>query len=133
MEDVVESDLFVCGMQILGDDNPCFMLFQVDPELSCATPVEADYYSSKRPLLAVEGFVRDLCLCAICAGTSNDAEGGKIDSVLKTIYAVVLPICETCKRQGFKTLVGRHTHNGKAIQERLDCTRMREALEAAQT
>ncbi len=57
-DDVVEFDLFVCCMQILGDDNPCFMLFQVDSELSCATSVEAEYDNKKRPLLAVEGFIR---------------------------------------------------------------------------
>ncbi len=60
-------------------------------------------------------FATDLCLGKICAGTSNDAENRKIDSVLKTTYVVVLPIRGTCKCQGFKTLVGRRKHNGKAI------------------
>ncbi len=56
-------------------------------------------------------------LCVICAGKSNDAEGGKINTDLKTVaYANVLPICDTCKSLGEKTLVGRYNNTGKAIQ-----------------
>ena len=40
LEDGVESIFFMCGMQLVGEDNPRHMLFRVDPELTCATPVE---------------------------------------------------------------------------------------------
>jgi hypothetical protein len=70
--------------------------------------------------MAAEGFNRDINLCAICAGKTNDAEGGKINPDLKLVYANVLPICDTCKSLGEKTLVGRYTNNGKAIQQRFD-------------
>ncbi len=70
--------------------------------------------------MATEGFIRDINLCVICAGKSNDAEGGKIDPDLKMVYASVLPICGTCKSLGHETLVGRYTNNGKAIQQRFD-------------
>ncbi len=70
--------------------------------------------------MAAEGFNRGIHLCAICAGKSNDAEGGKINPVLKTVYANVLPICDTCKILGEKILVGRYTNNGKAIQQLFD-------------
>jgi hypothetical protein len=70
--------------------------------------------------MATEGFIRDINLCAICAGKFNDADGGKIDPDLRTVYAAVLPICDTCKRRGEKTLVSRSTNNGKAIQYRFD-------------
>ena len=60
-------------------------------------------------------------MCAICASTSHDCEGGKVDVVLNTICANVLPIiCDIGKRQGAKTMVGRHNHNGKTIQQDLD-------------
>ena len=74
--------------------------------------------NSGKALITSQGFIRDLSMCAICANTSNDVEGGKIDDVLKTTYITELPICDTCKRLGAKTLVGRHKHNGRAIQER---------------
>ena len=113
-------DMYMCGMQPLVEGCPCHDIFQCDPELSCCAPVEADFYASKRLLMAAEGFIRDINLCAICAGKSNDAEGGKIDPDLKMVYASVLPICGTCKSLGHKILVGRYTNNGKAIQQRFD-------------
>ena len=45
-------------------------------------------------------FVRDPLMCFICASTSHDAEGGQVDSELKTVYAVVLLICATRKSEG---------------------------------
>ena len=66
--------------------------------------------------MVTKGFIRDIHLCAICAGKSNYADGGKIDLDLKTVYATVLPICDACKSRGEKTLVGLYTNNGKAIQ-----------------
>jgi hypothetical protein len=71
--------------------------------------------------MATQGFISDINLCAICAGKSNDADGGEIGYLdLKTVYATVLPICDTCKSRKEKTLVGRQTNNGKAIQQRAD-------------
>ena len=103
-----------------GWGSPCHDIFKVDPDLSCVDPVEADIYASKRSLIASKSFVRDLTFCAICAGTSHDSEGGKVDVVLKTVYANVLPICDTCKTRAAKIMVGLHNHNGKTIQQGLD-------------
>ncbi len=114
------SDMFMCGMQPLVEGCPCHDIFQCDPELSRLAPIEADFYANKRSLMATEGFIRDMNLCAICAGKSNDADGGKIDLDLTAVYATVLPICDTCKSCGEKTLVGRYTNIGKAIQQRFD-------------
>ena len=60
-----------------------------------------------------------------------DAGGGKIDHIMLLMYNGVLPISNTCKSNGSNTIVGRHTHNGKAIQERMDQARRREALVAS--
>ncbi len=60
-----------------------------------------------------------------------DTSGGKIDPIMISMYSVVLPICDTCKSNGAKSIVGRHTHNEKAIQERMDEDRRREALAAS--
>ena len=60
-----------------------------------------------------------------------DAGGGKIDPIMLSMNSVVLPICDTCKSNGAKTIVGRHTRNRKAIQERINQARRREALAAS--
>ena len=68
----------VCN-PLLKNALTCHDIFQYDPELSCLAPVEADLYSSKRPLMTTHGFTRDINFCAICAGKSNNADSGKID------------------------------------------------------
>ena len=127
LEDAVESELFMCGMQPVSEDSPCHGIYQCDPNISCITPVETDYYVTKRTLMASNGFIRDIHLCALCANTTHDTGGGKIDPIMLTMYSVVLPICDTCKSDGAKVVVGRFTHNGKVTQERLDQSRRREA------
>ncbi len=81
--------------------------------------------------MATERFIRDMNMCAICAGNSKDAEGGKIDKDLMTVYANVLPICDICKSLGEKTLVGRYINNGKEIQQRFDDQNLRSMAAAA--
>ena len=81
--------------------------------------------------MATMDYIRDMNLCAICAGMSTvDTEGGHVDPLLKSVYAAVLPICDTCKIRVGKALVGRHKHNGDAIQERLDQQRRAKAVAA---
>jgi hypothetical protein len=77
--------------------------------------------------MAAADFVRDINMCSSCAGTSDDAEGGKVDANLKTIYSVVLPICGMCKSQGAKVVVGRYLPNWQAILKRLDQDRQKAA------
>ena len=77
----MESTIYMCGMQAVGEGSPSHDIFKVDLDLSCVNPVEADIYASKRSLIASKSFVRDLTFCAICAGTSHDSEGGKVDVV----------------------------------------------------
>ena len=105
---------------------------KVDPDFSCVDLVEADFYASKRSLIASKSFVRDLTFCAICAGTSHDSEGGKVDVVLKTVYMLMcfLFICDTCKTRTAKIVVGLHNHNGKTIQQGLDKQRREKAVVA---
>jgi hypothetical protein len=57
-------------------------------------------------------------------------EGGKVDPLLKYVYAVNLTICDTCKSRGGNTLVNRYKHNGHVIQERLDQQRRAKAVAA---
>ena len=123
LEDGVNSDLYICGMQPLEEFRPCHEIFQCDPSLPCATHVEADLYAMSRPYMAATDYVSDVSLCAICAGTSHDAEGAQVDAELKTIFSMVLPICSTCKRDGVKYVVGRYLPNGQALLKRLDHNR----------
>jgi hypothetical protein len=81
-------------------------------------------------MIAAEGFISNISLCAICANTTMDAGCGKIDLFMLSMYSVVLPICDTCKINGAKTIIGCHTHNEKAIQEQMDKAHRREALAA---
>ena len=132
LEDATNSAIFVCGMQPVFEGSPCCDIFQCDPKLTCAAPVESDFYSRQtNPLMAAGDFSRDLNMCAICAGTSHDPLGGEVDPDLKTIYSTVLPICNICKSRGAKTVVGRYGRAGKAIEERLDQRRRAEAAAAA--
>ena len=92
--------------------------------------METDSCVTKITLMAADDFIRGIHLCALCANTTHDTGGRKIDPIMLTMYRVVLPICDTCKSDGAKIVVGRFTHYGKAIQERLDQSRRREALAA---
>ena len=55
--------IFVCGMQPIFEGSPCCDIFHCDPKLTCAAPVESDYYSRQtNPLMAAGDFSRDLNL-----------------------------------------------------------------------
>ena len=41
LEDAVNFDIFMCGMQPLVEGSPCHDIFQCYPGLTCATPVES--------------------------------------------------------------------------------------------
>ena len=99
LEDGVNSDLYICGMQPVEEGRPCHEIFYCEPELLCSTPVESDFYNVKQSFMAPSDFVRDPLMCSICASTSHDTEGGQVDAELKTVYAVVLTICATCKSE----------------------------------
>ncbi len=82
----MKYDMFVCGILPLVEGTPCHDMFMCDPDLSCISPVEADFYNGKRTLMAAKDYVRDPSICAICAGTSRSKGGGKVDPALKTMY-----------------------------------------------
>ena len=56
----MESTIYMCGMQAVGEGSPCHDILKVDLDLSCVDPVEADFYASKISLIASKSFVRDL-------------------------------------------------------------------------
>ncbi len=92
LEDAVGSHIYTCGMQSLFDEFPCHDIFKCDPEVSGCAPVKANFYASKRPLMATQGFIKNNNLCVICANTSYAAEGGEIHPDLETVHVIVLPI-----------------------------------------
>ena len=127
LQDAMEAPHYVCGMQPLDDDHCLKGAFLCDDRLTCADPVEGEFYQhSKRP--------RSMCqpalLCATCAGTSLDAEGGYIHPDLSHIYKVVLPICNACFTRGEKILVRQHCRTGKEKLKLLDRKLRRAALAA---
>ena len=67
LEDAAETELFMCGMQQVSEDDPFHGIYQWDHNLTCTTPVETDYYTTKRTLMAAEGFIRNIHLYAVCA------------------------------------------------------------------
>jgi hypothetical protein len=119
-------------MQAVGVGSPCHAIFKVDHGLSsCVDLVEANFYANKRSLIAAKCFIRDLTICAICCGTSHDSQDGEVYVVLKTVYAnALILICDNCKSKGAKTMVGRHNHNGRTIQQGLDKQRRGKAIVA---
>jgi hypothetical protein len=55
-------------------------------------------------------------MCCICAGTPNDAAGGKVDIDLKI---VMIPICDNCKSKGVMIVFG--CYDARNIQAILKC------------
>jgi len=62
-------------------------------------------------------------LCAICAGTSHDAEEGQVDAELKTVFSMLLLICATCNRDGAKIIVVWYLSNVQTLLKRLEHNR----------
>jgi len=52
LEDGVNFDLYICGMQPVEEGRPCHEIFQFDPNLQCSTLVEAEFYNILRPCIA---------------------------------------------------------------------------------
>jgi hypothetical protein len=44
LEDGVDSDIFMCGMQAVEEGKPCSNIYECDPLLSYDSHVEADFY-----------------------------------------------------------------------------------------
>jgi hypothetical protein len=76
LEDAVDSDISMFGMQPINEGSPCHDTFQCDPFISCCAPVEIDYYATKRSLMATNDYIRDMKLCTICADMSDDIYRG---------------------------------------------------------
>ena len=45
LEDGVNSEIYICGMQPVEEDMPCTDIFQCDLGLTCALPIEMDFYN----------------------------------------------------------------------------------------
>ena len=97
--------------------------FQCGPSLTCASPIEIDFYNISRPFMAVDDFERNPIMCFICADTSHHENGGVVDAELNTIFSCVLPICATCKSKGDNNFVGRYLPNGQTLLKRLNNSR----------
>ncbi len=76
----------VCKQWWSEAGRPSSHIFECDPLLSRDKLVEVYVYKASRPFMAAAYFVMDINTCSICAGTSDYAEGGKVDADLKTIY-----------------------------------------------
>ena len=74
---------FTCGAPILPLAHPLVSTAHVRMDLTCATPIEYSYYSSKK--------IGRVDLCCHCAKPDIP-----VDQELNKNFKVVLPICETC-------------------------------------
>jgi len=101
----------------------CTDIFQCDPGLTCALPIEMDFYNISRPCMAGNDVERNPLICSTCAAASPNVIGGIVDADLKTDFSCVLPICATCKSNGAKVVVGRYLPNGQALLKRLSNSR----------
>ena len=86
------------SLKPVEDDMPCTDIFQCDPSLTSAFPIEMDFYNISRPSMAAYDFERDPLMCSTCADKAHhEMIGGVVDADLKTIFECVLPICATYK------------------------------------
>ncbi len=110
LHDAMESSIFICSMDPLDPDDPCYGIFQCDTSLDCDTHVVADFYVS-----GIEQSRKEMC--CLCAGVCDSPI--ELNSSLKALfgpYLAVLLICKACLDDGYNILVLAARQNAIAKQ-----------------
>ena len=84
---------YTCGSVLLPPSNPHYKTITCRPGICCETPIQLVYYAS--------GLGKS-DLCCFCA-----CDDGQVDQELKRKYKTVLPLCETCRKNGKVPVVQR--------------------------
>ena len=80
---------YSCGAPLFSDDHYLTRILFVRVKISCDTPMEILYYSSRK--------LGNINVCYYC-GTDGDF----IDppSILRTKYKIIYPLCQGCQDKG---------------------------------
>ena len=119
--DAIESLIYMCGMDPLDPDDPCFDIFQCDPSLDYDAHIESEFYTSKIQPTRVK-------ICSHCAGKYDSPV--ELNTALKAPdgpYSIVLPICEECLAKGCRVVVRAARRNAQAKQAKMDAKAARDA------
>ncbi|CAG8729741.1 12691_t:CDS:2, partial [Ambispora leptoticha] len=83
-----ENISYSCGSPILPDSHPLFNQLHIHQNITCDSPIERNYYSSR---------LKDVDLCYWCG-----AEDGIIDpsDELKSEFKTIYPLCASCYANG---------------------------------
>ena len=90
---------YTCGSPLSPSDDPSFV---VREGITCSSPVEFAYYSSKR-------------FKNVCAHCGNECS---VDTTLKDQYQTVLPLCSNCESNGKKAITRGEYKDGAVHQRR---------------
>ena len=89
---IKESKLYICGSPLFPDDLPLVSNVVVREAVTCASPIELQYYNSV--------LLHFPPICYFCSlGEENLVNDDHIKE-LKKLYAIVLPICFICQSDG---------------------------------
>ena len=87
-----DEDLYTCGASLFPPDSPYQTIIVVRAAIVCSSNMESQYYSSV--LIHFEP------VCFYCGlGEESLADNDQIKE-LKTVYAIVYPICFLCLSDG---------------------------------
>ena len=84
-----ESCLYTCGMPLFSEESPLHGTIVVRQKLTCSSPIEAQYYSSKLVTLP--------SVCYWCGGVEETLVFDEHYTELQREYQVVRPLCFMCK------------------------------------
>ena len=127
LHDAMESAIFVCGMGLLDQDDPCYDVFLYDTSLDCIAHIEAIFYTSKIQPARVE-------LCCYCAGEFDSPV--ELNSSLKAPdgpYSLVLHVSKMCLNNGGHVIVRGARQNAQAKQDKLNAQAAREVARFEKT
>ena len=92
VERIKELKLYTCGSPLFPDDSPLASNVVVREAITCASPIELQYYNSV--------LLHFPPICYFCGlGEENLVNDDHIKE-LKKSYAIVLPICFNCQSDG---------------------------------
>ena len=124
LQDACSSSVYVCGANVLDEDNLFAKVFVTQNSLTCADHVEPFFYTatnSARQQLSSK-------LCCFCA-----LQDAPVDDELAKLFRTVLPVCDQCVSEGALIPVRCAQRNASQLAARAAVQADRQARRANQT
>lgn len=101
---------YSCGAPLFSDDHYLAEILFVRVKISCDTPVEILYYSSRKS--------GNFDICYYC-GTDSDFVDPP--SILRTKYKIIYPLCQGCQDKGkeFSTRIEVKVNNNNSKRRKI--------------